>query len=281
MPMTINAPPTYNFRMEAVHVIWPIVLTNMLLQNEALTAGVTPNVPSCSNEQESLGVAAPHAGGFNWLLSLDTSKHTIKTGGALPVPNPYATGYCFLNKTFENIQVAPVNLDAVSADSAASGAIAFSSKPGSDVLNIPIFVTAADPTAPIILPIRGAEFHDVTISPDGNCIGDINQAWYCNGTASCTDNHLDSCPKWYTGGALAGYMTLADADKVTLEIMGGDSLCTLLVGENVTKTCTKEDFTKGDYCSTSKKAGDCADSIWLAIAFAANAVSIGSSACGN
>ena len=157
------------------------------------------------------------------------------------------------------------------------------------MLNIPIFVTAANPTDPIILPIRGAEFHDVTISPDGNCIGDINQAWYCYGTASCTDNHLDTCPKWYTGGAFAGYMTLADADKIVIQMVQ-ESLCAILVGETTHMlesgivTCTPADLGKGDYCSKTKKVGDCKDSEWLAATFAASAVKIspsGSSACGN
>ena len=283
-PMATNLPPIYNFRMEALHVILPISLTNPLLQNEALTAGVTPNVPLCGNEHELDGTAAPHAGGFNWLISLDSSKRTIKTGGALPVSNPYATGYCFLNKEYGGIQVAPVNLDAVISSADNTGAITFSSTQGTEVLNVPIFVTATMPTDAntIILPIQGAQFHDVTISPDGNCVGDINQAWYCHGTSSCSDNDLNACPKWYTGGAFGGYMTLADADKIVLQT-AGESLCAALVEESQ-PNCTSADLTKGDYCSTSKKVGDCKDSVWVAATFAANAVTIspsGSSACTN
>jgi hypothetical protein len=285
--MTTNAPPIYNFRMEALHIVLPATLANPVLQNGALTAGITPNVPSCGNEQDSTGNAAPHAGGFNWLLSLDSSTRTITTGGALPVPDPYQTGYCFLDATYGGISVAPVTLDAVLADAGTSGALTFSSTPGSGVLNIPIFLTAANPTDPFLLPIRGAEFHDVTISPDGDCIGDINQAWYCYGTSSCSDDSLNTCPKWYTGGAFVGYMKLVDADAVILQT--GESLCAILVQETAAPVdggpvrCTPADLTKGDYCSMGD-AGGCTDSVWLAATFAANAVKIspsGSSFCGD
>jgi hypothetical protein len=286
MPMAKNAAPTYDFRMGALHIVLPTTLTNVLLQNEAITAGVTPNAPLCGNEQDSTGAAAPHAGGFNWLISLDSSKGTIKTGGALPVRDPYQTGYCFLSNAYDGVPVAPVTLDAVIANDAQTGAVTFSSSPGTDVLNVPIFLTESNPTDPIILPIRGAEFHDVTISSDGNCIGDINQAWYCYGTSSCTDDDLNQCPKWYTGGAVGGYLTLADADKIVIQTVG-KSLCALLVQETAPH-CTAADLTKGDYCSTTQKAtqkgGGCSDSDWLAATFAASAVKIsqsGSSPCSN
>jgi hypothetical protein len=153
-------------------------------------------------------------------------------------------------------------------------------------LNVPIFLTASNPTDPIILPIRGAQFQDVTLSSDGNCIGDINQAWYCYGTSSCTDDDLNKCPKWYTGGSVGGYMTLEDADKIVIQTVG-QSLCALLVQETAPH-CTKAERTMGgDYCSTSqtsKTAGGCSDSDWLAATFAASAVKIspsGASVCGD
>jgi hypothetical protein len=281
--MTNNTPPIYNFRMEALHILLPIHLQGQV-QNLAVTEGITLNAPMCGYEEKS---ADPFVGGFNWLIRLDSSKHQITTGGALPLQDPYDAGYSFLNEKYgdSGVLVAPVCLDAGFADAKGAGEISFSSEPATGILNVPIFLSDTDPSIPTILPIRGAQFYDVTISPDGegqpDCIGDINQEWYAQ-SVGCMDNALDSCPKWYTGGAIGGYITLADAQNIDVVLLQS-TLCSVLVnGVESEGSCKASDMTKGDYCSTTQKAGDCGDSFWLAATFAANAVSIadgGSPAC--
>lgn len=284
LPMSNNTPPVYNFRMEALHILLPKNLQG-LPQDLAVTEGITLNAPMCGYQEKS---ADPYVGGFNWLIRLDSLKHQITTGGALPVQDPYDAGYSFLNEKYgdSGILVAPVCLDAGLADVKAAGEITFSSEPATGILNIPIFLSDTDPpSSPTILPIRGAQFYDVTISPDDegqpDCIGDINQAWYPQ-SAGCADNALDTCPKWYTGGAIGGYITLTDAQNIDVVLLQS-TLCSLLVyGPKPENVCTAADLTKGDYCSTTQTAGGCGDSFWLAATFAANAVSIadgGSAAC--
>jgi hypothetical protein len=283
--MTNNTPPIYSFRMEALHILLPIHLQG-LPQDLAVTEGITLNAPMCGYQEKSTD---PYVGGFNWLIRLDSSKHQITTGGALPVQDPYDAGYSFLNERYgdSGVLVAPVCLDAGLADAKTPGEITFSSAPSTGILNIPIFLSDTDPSIPTILPIRGAQFYDVTISPDGegqpDCIGDINQAWYPQ-SAGCLDNALDTCPKWYTGGAIGGYITLADAQNVEVVLLQS-TLCSLLVNGPMSQDmCTASDMNKGDYCSTTQKPGGCGDSFWLAATFAANAVRItggGAPACAN
>jgi hypothetical protein len=282
LPMTNNKSPIYNFRMEALHVILPANLAGSELQNLAVTGGMTLSAPSCGYEPVG---SNPAIGGFNWLLSLNVSTHTITTGGALPVADPYGTGYPFLNETYGDagIHVAPVCFDAGISEKNATGEITFSSAPGTDVLNVPIFLgsTAQDLAEPTILPLHGAEFYDVTISEDGNCIGDINQGWYAY-AAGCSDNFLGTCPKWYTAGAVGGYLTITETNKVQVRDANA-SLCALLVyGAVGIATCKSTDDHSGDYCSLTQKPGGCNDSFWFAATFAANAVKIadgGSPAC--
>jgi hypothetical protein len=108
------------------------------------------------------------------------------------------------------------------------------------------------------------------MSTDGNCIGDINPAWYGyagGGSAGCKDTAPETCPKWFTNGSLAGYITLADAKNVFVAALGED-LCALLETQS---SCM---MGMGDYCSTTHSAGGCKDSFWLSATFAANAVKI-------
>lgn len=238
-----------------------------LLQNLALTGGINLNAPSCGYSPTQF------EGGFNWLLHFNSSTRTVTTGGALPVQDPYRSGYAFLRGTYNDggTLVAPACLDAGVAEKA-SGEISFSTETGPGVLNIPIFTSLTMPGEPIVLPIRGAQFSEVTISTDHDCIGDINQAWYASG--QCLDDALNACPKWYTAGAFAGYIKLEEADKIVLRVGQGQSLCIALVQDVNSLRCTTEDLKKGDYCSTTRQAGGCGDSVWLAATFAANAVKI-------
>jgi hypothetical protein len=81
------------------------------------------------------------------------------------------------------------------------------------------------------------------------------------------------CTKWFTNGALPGYIKASAADAIPVPGLGG-SLCGVLVGE-LGKHCTAAQIAHGgDYCSKTLMAGGCDDSFWLSATFAANAVKI-------
>jgi hypothetical protein len=276
----VSGKGVYNFRMESLYIVYPTVLQSTLIQTETITSSVTLNAPQCGYG----AVLTSVLGAFNWIVSVDKSTGMVTTGGAPPVMDPYSDGYCFVDSTFTpdggtSTKVAPTTVAATFKGNTFST----NPQPKGQVLNIPTFQGPTMLKDPIILPISAARFSDVSISPDGNCIGDINPQWY--GSAStCADQNLSTCPKWFTNGALAGYITLAAADTVYVELLMG-SLCTLLVGKAGAEAhCTAtEMMTGGDYCSTSADGTGCNDSVWLAATFAANAVQVapgGSPLCG-
>jgi hypothetical protein len=263
LPMTDNAKtaPIYNFRMESLNITSPTVLMNTLVES-VIAGGVTLNAPSCG-----YGAAVSTTGAFSWLLSVDKKNNTIMTGGGAPVTNPYSTGYCWVKGTFGANDVAPLTVPLTFKGDA------FTTTPFKQTLNIPIFATLTMTSNPIILPIRSAQFSGVGISRDGNCIGDINPEWPGAATSSCAAMLPASCPKWFTNGALAGYITLKDANTVDIMTVGG-TLCGVLT-QHIGSSCTSpSDFTMGDYCSTTQSPGGCNDSFWLSATFAANAVKI-------
>jgi hypothetical protein len=139
-------------------------------------------------------------------------------------------------------------------------------------INIPIFLSEELSSA-IILPIRDARIEDVTLSPDGNCVGSFNAAAL---DPSCAEDR-DLCPKWRTAGALGGYITLEQADTVKIRDLNDKSLCAFLASEQGS-VCARDasgniQF-RGDYCSKDKQPGSCQNSVWLAATFAASAVKI-------
>jgi hypothetical protein len=275
LPMADNSKSTTkNFRMEALHVAAPSVLAGPppILQNSVVTSAVTPNDATQCGYPATQGLVGPGNGLFNWLLSVDTKNSVLTTGGAPFTADPYKDGFCFADGTIKGDGGASATVTPLVAPITIKGDT-FTLAPLKGTLNIPIFT--APGTVPIVLPIGGVRM-TATMSPDGNCIGDINPLWPAfagSGPEVCQDNNLNACPKWFTNGALAGYITLAQADKVPIAALGGESLCSLLVGT----TCTPADYTtKGDYCSTPAPAGggSCKDSFWLSATFAANAVKL-------
>jgi len=97
---------------------------------------------------------------------------------------------------------------------------------------------------------------------------------------------MSACSRWHSGGAFAGYMTLAAADEVLVPPLNNESLCVLLTNQSnmapSTATsgpkCTPAGLMAGDYCSgpNGTIGQPCAngDSVWLAAQFAASAVNV-------
>jgi hypothetical protein len=254
---------TLDFRMRWVQIAAPTALANMTVQGSVVTPAVSLSAA------QAPGCGEMGSGTFNWLLSVNKAAGTLTTGGAPPSATPFTTGYCFSNTTAAGSVLAPVTGPITFTGST------FTSSPLLSVLDVPIFIdTLADP---LVFPIRAATFHDVTISPDTNCIGSFNPTAL---DSKCADDPT-TCTKWHTSGAVAGYITLKDADNVNISLLG-ESLCVLLTGTGATKTaagkCPPSAFTMGDYCSSPAGPGGCGDSEWFAATFAASAVTINSGA---
>lgn len=84
-------------------------------------------------------------------------------------------------------------------------------------------------------------------------------------------------------GAVAGFVTLEDADAVKIADLG-QSLCAFLTGSvGPDGKCERTGSAlkaKGDYCSTTGEPGGCEDSVWIAATFAASAVAVQTDGCG-
>jgi hypothetical protein len=269
LPMTTNKAPIYNFRMSQLTIQAPSILAGSLIQDNIVTAAVTLNAPTCG-----YGPIGMSTGAFNWLLQVDKTANTLKTGGGGPVTDPYTTGYCFVNENSgSGNTVTPITVPITFNGNAFS-----TTQHYSGLLFVPIFLSRTMLTTSIILPLRGARFSDVGISPDGNCIGDLNPEWAGAAGTACSTMLPASCPKWFTNGAFAGYMTLMDANLVPVPSLGSAAtLCGLLVGK-AGSACTPADYSSGDFdCSTSPQGATRCESVWFSATFAANAVKINDS----
>ncbi|MGO9709227.1 MAG: hypothetical protein ACLQBL_10205 [Polyangiaceae bacterium] len=266
-PMATNTATTENFRMRRIILVAPKSLAQTAVQLGVVTNGVDLNEHQCGEEG---------TGDFSWLLSFDTTANTLTTGGAPPcdltdnpVCDPYTTGYCFVKKTLTtalgSIQVAPAT---VATSEASDNTLETALIPS---LNIPIYYQGSI----IVLPITNAQISGVTISDNGNCIGTINVSAL---GADCSDLY-ENCSKWLTAGALTGFITLNQANKVQVVSLN-KTLCALLTGDasGPNSSCPTDASgnvtDKGNYCSSPTGPGGCDDSYWLAATFAASAVNI-------
>jgi hypothetical protein len=238
-----------DFRMRKVHVGAPPTLRLGFVQGTLIDQNVNLQAACCEAGD----------GGFNVLVRLDTTAKTFTLGGGPPSADPTGGGYCFVNTTASGLSIAPVTAGAsLAADGTWQSAIF------SQPFNIPIFVHGVLSNL-VILPVTDARLQEVTISTDGNCVGAYNE--------------VPGCQRWATAGTLSGLITLEDADRVPIPDLGGASLCTLLLPQTGT-TCARDANNKiigmGDFCSLTDApaTADCADSMWLSVAFAASAVTI-------
>jgi hypothetical protein len=135
---------------------------------------------------------------------------------------------------------------------------------------MPIFL-GGDPNNIVVLPISDFAVRDVKLSADDNCIGTLNPKAL---DSSCNEDPA-ACSKWRTAGAMAGWISLEDADGITVQAFG-QSLCAVLT-KHAGPKCPREGgkiTLQGDYCGRTRQACDCKDAFWLAGTFAASAVRI-------
>lgn len=265
MPLADNkGKATVDLRIRRLNVATPPSLAAVFIQNVVVTQNIDlkangkGGTPSCGESGQ---------GSFNWMLRVDKTAGTLKTGGA-PPNEDFTTGYCFYNRTVGTIAVSPVTTNVTfKGDTFDTEVI--------PKLNVPIFVGGNINNA-VILPLSDAIIRNVTLSNDNNCVGQFNPKALAN---DCTEDR-SACSKWKTAGALGGFITLEEADNVEVKDLN-ETLCVVLTGtaekapgNKCPRGADGKIRLKGDYCSTSKKAGDCQDSYWLAATFAASAATI-------
>lgn len=245
-----------DLRIRRLNIAAPAALSSPFIQNTVINSGIDLAQPACAENGKGL---------FTWLFRVDTKAGSLMTGGAPPSSDPFGRGFCFARFDTGLTKVQPITTKIELTGNT------FKTLERQDV-NIPIFLSDELSSA-IILPIRDARIEGVTISADGNCIGTFNSAAL---DPSCTEDR-DLCPKWTTAGALGGFITLEEADGVTIRDLDNKSLCAFLAAE-ANLVCARDVQGKityrGDYCSTDKSPGSCQDSVWLAATFAASAAKI-------
>jgi hypothetical protein len=256
---------TFGLRMTDLEITAPPALASGLVAG-LVGSAVELSLPACNQSG---------TGSFSWLLQFNTTAGTLTTGGAKPPASP-TDGYSFDMETISGTAIAPVTIQNVMPSSTG----AFTTGAGQDI-NVPIFIS----TASVVLPIKAAVLTG-TLSSNNDCIGSYNAAGLQTSN-SCSPSTTPPIPGFLTGGTLAGYITLADADGIQISTLGG-SLCALLAGgipvnQYTTTTaagivCAKGDgggyLFQGDWCSTTNAAGGCADAMQLTANYAAGSVTI-------
>jgi hypothetical protein len=243
-----------DFRIRRLKIATPEALAGELIQNTVVTLNIDLAEKSCGEQGKGL---------FTWLLQVDRKNNTLVTGGAPPPDDAIGKGFCFARFDVGTTKVEPI-----------TSKIEFTGDTFKSLdkqkVKIPIFL-GPDVGSVVLLPISDVVVEGVTISDDGNCIGHLNSAAL---DPQCFDDSL--CSKWQTSGSLGGYITLEEADEVKIRDLNNKSLCSFLAGE--AESCSRDAagkiLFKGDFCSTDKQPGSCADSVWLAATFAASAAKI-------
>jgi hypothetical protein len=258
LPLSENAgKDVLDFRMRRLTVLAPKQLAVDLLQHLVVDNNLDLAAPECGEKG---------SGSFSWLIRIDRTASTLVTGGAPPSSDPFGAGWCFARTAVSGTDVSPAEVpvrfdgDSVIVDQPVP------------VLNVPIFVQGSTDNV-VILPLRKVHIVDLTLTANGDCIGGFN--------ARALDSNCESadlvCAKWKTAAALGGFVTLEDADKVTLRDFEGKTLCAYLTSASG-KTCDRDASghitATGDYCGATDQPGGCGDAYWLAATFAASAAKI-------
>ncbi len=240
-------------------------IVTTILQN-----GVTMNLENCN---------LSGGGTFSWLLQFNTGTGLFKTGGAKPAADP-TQGYSFVNETITQngtaFKIAPITASAALTNGA------FAVTMGQSVI-LPIYLDLAA-TSVIFLPLRDAKFSG-TVSANRSCIGKFNSAGLDPADGCIAD---DTTPLFIgkdgaanSDGAIEGYITLEEADKVFVTQFG-QTLCVLLSGNSATYGNGGGPFTQckraggkivfqGDWCDVTNDAS-CKDSLRFGAGFSASGV---------
>jgi hypothetical protein len=265
LAMSDNTGKAADLRIRKLLITAPPQLRTNFLQSAIIDQGV--------NLKNACGEGGD--GSFSWLIHFDTAGKVVVTGGAPPTPDPFGVGYCFVKEKIAALDVEPVT---VAMTQNADGTWS------SDVipkLNVPIYVHGSASNV-VILPLTNARVQNVSLSPDGNCIGRYNPLGVSveDVGGTCSDQDVSQCQRWHPAGSLGGLITLEEADGVFIQDVD-KSLCVLLTTAAATKEglCPRDPTTgkiaeHGDFCSLTNSPGGCMDSSWLAAAFAASAAKI-------
>lgn len=255
-------------RFTALDILGPKSLATPFMQIQVVDNGIELNQPTCTEIGD---------GTFTWLFEIDPAAKTLKTGGGLPMTDPKA-GSCFVSLPTAALPVGPIEVP-ITIDQNDTHITA------KDIdVNVPVFRTATDLTNPIILPLHSVDL-DATFTDDShNCIGSHRFAELEAGN-NCRPDEKAVPPEraWNTAGTLDGYITVEEADQVTIDELGGATLCVVLAGGVGTKWNGPEKNCKSstpwlagerpeaDWCSTTDSAATatCKDAYRLQGKFAA------------
>ncbi|MFO0551707.1 MAG: hypothetical protein U0271_25200 [Polyangiaceae bacterium] len=266
-----SAKDSFALRMSHLTVTKPTALTDPTVTN-LLTKGITLDYTECKSS-DGLSLFTGQ-GTFNWILEIDKTASTLRTGGAVIETDP-TKGYCFVDDTIGGFAVAPLTTNiAIAADGS------FEIQDVRDVV-VPVFTDVNDPSKVILLPLRGVSIFDAALSTDNNCIGTFNSANLDPGNL-CLES--TDTPMFIDGASLQGYVTLEDADAVLVPELGNASLCALIAGaqyvDQATKKCQRDANNaivyQGDWCQGAMEGdpggpadASCADAMQLQATFAA------------
>lgn len=249
---------TKDLRIRRLNIAAPDALAQEFIQRTVVTLNIDLDAKKCGEVGKGL---------FSWILRVDREKNVLTTGGAPPPKDPFGQGFCFARYDANGIGIEPAEFPIVFEGNTFKTT-------EKKKLNVPVFLSD-DLASSIVLPLSDVIVSGVTLSDDGNCVGAFKPEGL---RADCTED-TSSCSKWRTAGALGGYMTLEEADAVIIRDLQR-SLCVVLSkgapgpsGKCVRGADGAIAF-KGDYCSKTKTAGDCQDSVWLAATFAASGAKI-------
>ena len=258
LPTASNGGATWDFRIRRLAIDSPPALASAFVQNAIFDRNIDLRAPQCGENGN---------GAFSWLLRFDPASSTLTTGGAPMTNDPFHTGFCFMRTHVETFALAPQTVcTSAASDGIQSGLI--------DTLTLPLFVNGQADNV-FLLPLHSVQLSRIQLSTDHECIGAFNHDAL---DSQCTSDP-STCEKWHTGGAVAGYITLEEADTVSIADLS-ESLCVLLTqtAKGPDYKCVRDANGKiaspGDYCSTTHAAGGCADSFWFGATFAASAVTI-------
>lgn len=263
MPLVHNADrPTKGFRMRKIEFIAPKRMTDPAFQTSIIDLDMELKQPVCGT---------PGRSGFNWLLDVDRDHGTLLTGSG-PPPADMKAGFCFFDKGQGGSETGPVKAKVTFRGDTFDSEVF-------PRLDIPI-LSQGNVNDVVRVPMQSVRFSGVTLSESDDCIGRFQKTALAD---DCLPRDLSACAPWATAGAVAGFVTLEDADTVKIADLG-QSLCAFLTGSvGPDGKCERTGSAlkaKGDYCSTTGEPGGCEDSVWIAATFAASAVAVQTDGCG-